>query len=333
MSQQVIWNEEYVRADAPARVDVMGEGLLGPTLIAYGTEAQKKRFLESHPAGAPSCGARATPSPTPAPTSPTCRPRRSSTATSGSSPARRCGPPTPSGPTGASWCAAPTPRQPRHQGLSYLLVPMDQPGIEVRPIRQMTGTARSSTRCSSTGPAPTPISWSARSTTAGGWPSPPWPSSGASGLLGDIVAFPQGARPRAGAGPQERAHRRPGDPPAPGRRRGSGSSSSVSTPCGRSPAWTARWPRPRPRSPSCSGPPGTATSASWPWTSSGPRPWWPTPLPYELSETCSASSCSAGPTPSTAGPTRSSATSSASASSGSPPSPRSPPPSKGAPTP
>lgn len=30
----------------------------------------------------------------------------------------------------------------RHRGLSFLLVPMDQPGrIEVRPIRQMSGTA------------------------------------------------------------------------------------------------------------------------------------------------------------------------------------------------
>ena len=29
----------------------------------------------------------------------------------------------------------------RHKGLSYLLVPMDQPGIEIRPIRQITGTA------------------------------------------------------------------------------------------------------------------------------------------------------------------------------------------------
>ena len=46
IAQQVIWNEEYVRASCPARVGVFGEGLLGPTLIAYGTEEQKRRFLE-----------------------------------------------------------------------------------------------------------------------------------------------------------------------------------------------------------------------------------------------------------------------------------------------
>ena len=32
-------------------------------------------------------------------------------------------------------------RAPKHRGLSYLLVPMQQPGVEVRPIRQITGTA------------------------------------------------------------------------------------------------------------------------------------------------------------------------------------------------
>ena len=45
MTEQVIFHEEYARAAAPGRVGVMGEGLLGPTLIHYGTEAQKERFL------------------------------------------------------------------------------------------------------------------------------------------------------------------------------------------------------------------------------------------------------------------------------------------------
>ena len=43
--QQVIFHEEYARANAPARVNHLGEELLGPTLIAFGTEEQKQRFL------------------------------------------------------------------------------------------------------------------------------------------------------------------------------------------------------------------------------------------------------------------------------------------------
>jgi len=37
LDQQVIFYEEYARAKAPARVGIVGEGLLGPTLIAFGT--------------------------------------------------------------------------------------------------------------------------------------------------------------------------------------------------------------------------------------------------------------------------------------------------------
>ena len=43
--QQVIFHEEYARADAPARVNHLGEELLGPTLIAFGTPEQQARFL------------------------------------------------------------------------------------------------------------------------------------------------------------------------------------------------------------------------------------------------------------------------------------------------
>src|SRR5699024_4918495 len=43
--QQVIFHEEYAKANAPARVNHLGEELLGPTLIAFGTSEQQDRFL------------------------------------------------------------------------------------------------------------------------------------------------------------------------------------------------------------------------------------------------------------------------------------------------
>jgi alkylation response protein AidB-like acyl-CoA dehydrogenase len=44
----------------------------------------------------------------------------------------------------SDWCfllCRTDPKAPKHEGLSYLLVPMHQPGIEIVPIRQITGTA------------------------------------------------------------------------------------------------------------------------------------------------------------------------------------------------
>src|SRR5947209_7765715 len=44
-AEQVIFQEEYARSGAPARVSFFGEGLFAPTLIAFGTDEQKRRYL------------------------------------------------------------------------------------------------------------------------------------------------------------------------------------------------------------------------------------------------------------------------------------------------
>lgn len=51
LAQQVIFAEEYARAGVPGRVNHIGIELAGPTLLAFGTEEQQKRFLPGIAAG------------------------------------------------------------------------------------------------------------------------------------------------------------------------------------------------------------------------------------------------------------------------------------------
>jgi acyl-CoA dehydrogenase len=51
IEQQLIFHEEYARAGAPGRLGHLGEGLVGPTLLALGTDAQRERFLPGIRAG------------------------------------------------------------------------------------------------------------------------------------------------------------------------------------------------------------------------------------------------------------------------------------------
>ena len=69
IEQQVIFNEEYARAGGPGRMGHIGETLTGPTLIAFGSEEQKARYLPGILRGE-DFGARAIPSPMPARTWP-----------------------------------------------------------------------------------------------------------------------------------------------------------------------------------------------------------------------------------------------------------------------
>src|SRR6516164_2580257 len=45
LMEKVIFTEELARAGAPPLVGILGLELVGPTLIAFGTEAQKQRYL------------------------------------------------------------------------------------------------------------------------------------------------------------------------------------------------------------------------------------------------------------------------------------------------
>jgi alkylation response protein AidB-like acyl-CoA dehydrogenase len=44
--EQAIYNEEFVRAQAPSAANVLGLAMGGPTVIAHGTQEQKRRYLE-----------------------------------------------------------------------------------------------------------------------------------------------------------------------------------------------------------------------------------------------------------------------------------------------
>ena len=43
--EQVVLNEEFARAQAPLRADFFGDTLVGPTILQWGTEEQKKEFI------------------------------------------------------------------------------------------------------------------------------------------------------------------------------------------------------------------------------------------------------------------------------------------------
>jgi alkylation response protein AidB-like acyl-CoA dehydrogenase len=137
---QVIFYEEYARAGAPGRVGHMGEQLLGPTLLMFGTAAQRARFLPGILAGTQLwCQGYSEPGAGSDLAAITTRARLDGVEWHldgqkvWTSLAHV-----------ADWCfvlARSDPAGQRHHGLSYLLVPMRQPGIEVRPIVQLTGTS------------------------------------------------------------------------------------------------------------------------------------------------------------------------------------------------
>ena len=138
ITHQVIALEEFARSGAPEHMNVIGVGMAGPTILAHGTEEQKDRFVKRilscediwcQGFSEPGSG--------------------SDLASLSTRAVRR----------GEEWvingqkvwssfahvadfCILVTrtdPDAPKHQGLTYFLLDMHLPGVEVRPLKQITG--------------------------------------------------------------------------------------------------------------------------------------------------------------------------------------------------
>ena len=141
LRRQVVFLAEYAQARGPGRVGHIGEGLLGPTVIAFGSPEQQRRFLPPILAGTELwCQGYSEPD-------------------AGSDLANIATRASLDGDQWvvhgqkvwtslahwADWCFVLARTSPahestaRHAGMSYLLVPMRQDGVEVRPIVQLTG--------------------------------------------------------------------------------------------------------------------------------------------------------------------------------------------------
>ena len=138
VAHRVAFYEEYAIANAPAKVNHFGEELLGPTLIAFGTPEHQQRFLPrildvtelwSQGYSEPGAGSDL------ANVSTTAVLDDDQWVLNGQKVWTSLA-------HWAQWCfviARTEKGSKRHAGLSYLLVPLDQPGVEVRPIVQLTG--------------------------------------------------------------------------------------------------------------------------------------------------------------------------------------------------
>jgi alkylation response protein AidB-like acyl-CoA dehydrogenase len=140
LTESAIFFEELGRGGAPLPANVLGLLLAGPTIMTWGTAAQKDRFLEpiltaeeiwcqgfSEPDAGSDLASLKT----------RARKDGSGWVLSGQKVWT-------SGAQHSKWCmllARTDPDVPKHRGLTYFLMDMQQAGVQVRPLRQLTGAA------------------------------------------------------------------------------------------------------------------------------------------------------------------------------------------------
>jgi alkylation response protein AidB-like acyl-CoA dehydrogenase len=140
MTESAIFFEELARSGAPLPVNVLGLLLAGPTIMVWGTDAQKQRFLAPivtaeevwcQGFSEPDAGSDLASVKTRAVE------QDGGWVISGQKVWT-------SGAQHSKWCmlvARSDPAAPKHKGLTYFLLDMEQDGVQVRPLRQITGGA------------------------------------------------------------------------------------------------------------------------------------------------------------------------------------------------
>lgn len=142
IEQQVIYHEEYARAGGPGRMGHIGDTLTGPTLLAFGSEDQKARYLPDIRSGQafwsqgysePGAGSDLAAIRTRADFDDSSRQWKITGQKVWTSLAHE---------SDFVFVLARVDRDSvGHRGLGFFLVALDQPGVTIRPINQLTGTA------------------------------------------------------------------------------------------------------------------------------------------------------------------------------------------------
>ncbi len=136
----LIFEEEYYRADAPLRVNQNGIFLLGPTLMEYATDQQKARFLTKMASGE-EMWAQAWSEPGAGSDMAAIRSKAEPNGDEFIINGQKIWSTRAAFADYAFGLFRTDPASERHHGLSFILVPLDAPGVTVRPIAQLDGMA------------------------------------------------------------------------------------------------------------------------------------------------------------------------------------------------